>query len=98
MGGDGPTAERWDVKIKFSYDVGGLSYLGRQEWTAYIIPPAYGLGYVVTVYYNPTKPKEALVNLGPGMYFPNWLIAILTILIILPMLVFVILALAYSRS
>ena len=98
LGNDGPTPEKWNVKIKFSYDVGGVSYSGRQEWDAYIMPPAYGLGYVVTVYYNPTKPKEALVNLGRGMYFPNWLVTTVTILIILPMLVFVILALAYSRS
>ena len=98
LGSDGPTSEQWNVKIKFSYDVGGVSYLGMQEWTAYIMPPAYGLGYVVTVYYNPTKPKEALVNLSRGMYFPYWLVAIVTILIILPMLVLVILALAYSRS
>ena len=96
--GDDPYPEQWNVKIKFSYDVGGVSYLGRQEWTTYTMPPAYVAGYVVTLYFNPTKPKEALVYLGPGMYFPNWLIAIVTILILLPMLVPVILVLAYSRA
>jgi hypothetical protein len=97
LGGDGPYPEQWNVKIKFSYDVGNISYLSRQEWRTGIMPPAYGLGDVVTVSYNPTKPKEALVNLGPGMYAPIWLIAIVTILIILPMLVPVIIVLAYSR-
>ena len=54
-GGNVPVA-----RVKFKYQVGGVSYLGQQSWAHDPLPPQPGS--TVTVYYNPAKPEKSLVE------------------------------------
>ena len=62
------------AKVKFKYQVAGISYEGQQSWAHGPAPPKPGSA--VTVYYDPAKPQKSAVapfatsnNLVLLMYF-----------------------------
>lgn len=73
--------------IRFSYEVSGVKYSGGQDWSVqqYGQERRYPKGAAVTVYYNPEKPKDAVVEptLAPEwdswqmLPYAGWVIAIM---------------------
>jgi len=54
-GGNMPVA-----RVKFKYQVNGVSYLGKQSWADGPLPPQPGSA--VTVYYNPVRPENSVIE------------------------------------
>ena len=89
-GGDNAKPEEWTVCIEFSYGAAGKMYVASQDWSQNVQPYSYNLGSDVNVYYNPSRPKEAVVNLDEidPWWIGGWLLAAA---FVLPILLFILL-------
>jgi len=76
-GGDNLKPEEWTVYARFSYCVAGKTYSTSQDWSQNFKPYAYSSGEAIKIYYNPERPKEAVINPAElnDMWIGNWLFA-----------------------
>ncbi len=51
----------WVIDVRFSYAVGGTGYSGKQKWIASWPGAAYAPGDRIDIYYNPSRPNQAVV-------------------------------------
>jgi len=82
---DDDDGNTYSAEITYEYIVKGRQYIGNQTTSlevstnrrsdAEAIVEKYKQGHSVLVYYNPTAPKEALLE--PGVQSMTWLLAIL---------------------
>ncbi|OGO25297.1 MAG: hypothetical protein A2144_04900 [Chloroflexi bacterium RBG_16_50_9] len=79
---------RWFVIVQVAYEVAGVGYFSSQKWGMETDPRnQYLPGADVTVYYNPTRPGEAVVKpdepSGEGLGCLALATGIMTIILIL---------------
>ena len=86
--------DKWDVKIRVSYDVGGNTHSITERWYGeYQKPPEYYPESTVSVYYNPNKPKQAFLRASAiadrkGL---GWILLLATLPFVVPVLILLLL-------
>jgi len=88
---DGPIDECWSIWIEYLFQVAGKNYSAQQDWAQKTHPDEYAVGSNVTLYYNPVRPGQAVVNrdklggfwTGNGILFTAFLLPILFLIFVI---------------